>query len=103
SDPEPFGFPNLKYIQDKEGSMQLNDYKGPCVIISASGMADAGRVRHHLRHTISDEKNTVLLTGYCAPQTLGAKLMSGEKQVRIYGDLFDVKAEIESILTLSAH
>jgi len=102
-DPDPFGFPNLKYIQDKKDSQALNNFEGPCVIISASGMADAGRVKHHLRTTISDPANTVLITGYCAPRTLGAKLVNGEKQVRIFGDLFDVNANVESILSLSAH
>lgn len=102
-DPEPFGFENLKYIQDAEESKALNELREPCVIISASGMADAGRVKHHIANTIGHAKNTILLTGYCAPNTLGAKLMRGEKQVHIFGDFFDVKARIESILSLSAH
>jgi metallo-beta-lactamase family protein len=102
-DPEPFGFENLKYVQDVEESIAINSLREPCVIISASGMADAGRVKHHIANTISDPKNTILLTGYCAPNTLGAKLMRGEKRVHIYGDFFDVKARIESILSLSAH
>jgi metallo-beta-lactamase family protein len=102
-DPDPFGFANLKYIQSTEESQALNDLREPCVIISASGMADAGRVKHHLRYNISDVRNTVLITGYCAPGTLGAKLMNGDKQVRIFGDLFEVNAEVRSILALSAH
>ncbi len=102
-DPDPFGFPNLKYVEDKKDSQALNNYDGPCVIISASGMADAGRIKHHLRYNITDPANTVLITGYCAPRTLGAKLKNGDKQVRIFGDLFDVRADVESILSLSAH
>lgn len=102
-DPEPFGFPGLTYIEEAEDSKRLNDRDKPCVIISASGMADAGRVQHHLRYTVSDPKNTVLLSGFCAPGTLGDQLLSGKKQVRIFGDLFDVNAEITSIRALSAH
>ena len=66
-------------------------------------MCDAGRVKHHLMHCISDLKNTVLMVGYCSPNTLGAKLLRGEKSVRIYGDDFEVKAQIESIHSYSAH
>jgi len=103
NDPDPFGFTNLDYIESVEMSKSLNDLKEPCVIISASGMADAGRVKHHIANAISDDKNTILISGYCAPNTLGAKLMSGEKSVHIFGDVFDVKARVESILSLSAH
>lgn len=102
-DPDPFGFPNLTYIEESEESIALNSYDEPCVIISASGMGDAGRVKHHIKNAISNFKNTILISGYCAPRTLGAQLMNGEKQVRIFGDFYDVKAEVESILSLSAH
>lgn len=102
-DPNPFGFSGLTYIDEVNESMALNALKDPCVIISASGMADAGRVKHHIVNTIANERNTILLTGYCAPRTLGAKLMNGEKRVHIYGEFYDVKARIESILSLSAH
>lgn len=102
-DPDPFGFPNLTYIESSDESRQLNDIQEPCVIISASGMADAGRIQNHLCYTIADERNTVLLTGYCAPGSLGGKLMRGEKQCHILGYLFDVTAGIESIHSLSAH
>ncbi len=102
-DPDPFGFPNLTYVQSVEESQALNHLREPCVIISASGMADAGRVKHHLRYALGDAANTVLISGYCAPRTLGAKLLAGEKEVKIYGDLFYVEAEIESLLSLSAH
>lgn len=102
-DPDPFGFNHLKYIQESSESKALNDSKEPCIIISASGMCDAGRVKHHLMHTISDARNTVLLVGYCSSGTLGAKLLAGEKQVRIFGEEFEVKAEIESIHSYSAH
>lgn len=102
-DSNPFGFDTLKYIQDVEESKALNELHEPCVIISASGMADAGRVKHHIANAIGSNRNTILLTGYCAPNTLGAKLMQGNKQVHIFGDFYDVKARVESILSLSAH
>ncbi len=102
-DPDPFGFPNLTYIEDTQESIALNNYKEPCVIISASGMGDAGRVKHHIKNAIGDVRNTILMSGYCAPHTLGAKLMAGDKEVHIFGDYFEVKAEIQSILSLSAH
>ena len=102
-DPDPFGFESLTYIEDAEQSKALNALHEPCVIISASGMADAGRVKHHIANTIGNAKNTILLTGYCANNTLGAKLIRGDNLVRIFGEFFDVKARIESILSLSAH
>jgi metallo-beta-lactamase family protein len=103
NDEDPFRFPNLKYIQDTSESIALNKIDDPCIIISASGMCDAGRVKHHLRNTISDSKNTVLITGYCAPKTLGAQLTNSEKRVHIFGDFFDVKATVEIMHSLSAH
>ncbi len=102
-DPDPFGFSNLSYIEDTEESKALNNLKEPCVIISASGMADAGRVKHHIANAVGNPKNTILLTGYCAPHTLGARLMNGEERVHIFGEFFEVKAKVESILSLSAH
>lgn len=102
-DADPFGFLNLTYIQDVEASKVLNEMKEPCVIISASGMADAGRVKHHIANTVTGWNNTILITGYCAPNTLGAKLLQGEARVHIFGDYYDVKAEVASILSLSAH
>jgi metallo-beta-lactamase family protein len=102
-DANPFGFPNLSYIEEAGESRQLNDIREPCIIISSSGMADAGRVKHHLCYTIADEQNTVLLTGYCSPGSLGGKLMRGETDIHIFDYFFEVKAEIEAIHALSAH
>lgn len=102
-DPDPFGFKNLEYIEDAAGSKALNDMTEPCVILSASGMADAGRVKHHIANAITNPKNTILITGYCAPHTLGARLMDAEKRIHIFGEFYDVKARVESILSLSAH
>ena len=74
---------NLFYITREEDSKKLNDHKKPCVIISASGMMEAGRVKHHLANNISDPKNTILIVGYCAPTTLGARIVRGDKEVSI--------------------
>lgn len=103
TDPNPFGFNNLIYIQDSIASKKLNDLKEPCIIISAAGMCDAGRVKHHLANCISNPINTVLLVGYCSPHTLGARLLNGEKRVHIFGEWHDVKAGIEVIHSYSAH
>lgn len=102
-DPNPFGFENLFYIRDIEDSKRLNSINEPCIIISASGMADAGRVKHHIRNSVGDEKNTILMVGYCAPHSLGSHLQDGSKSVRIFGDYYDVKAEVEAIHSYSAH
>jgi metallo-beta-lactamase family protein len=103
TDPDPFGFNTLFYITRQEDSKKLNDHKKPCVIISASGMMEAGRVKHHLANNISDPKNTVLAVGYCAPSTLGARLLSGEKEVSIHGNRYEVKAEIKRLDSYSGH
>ncbi|MFN4082919.1 MAG: MBL fold metallo-hydrolase RNA specificity domain-containing protein [Bacteroidia bacterium] len=102
-DPEPFCFKNLSYISDVEESKKLNDLKEPCIIISASGMAEAGRVKHHIKNNIGDIKNTVLLVGYCTPESLGGRLKAGNKTVRIFGEEFPVKAEVISLEYYSAH
>lgn len=102
-DPDPFGFNNLTYIQDSTESKELNEIEEPCIIISASGMADAGRVKHHIRNSISDPKNTILMVGFCAPFTLGARLLEGQKEVHIFGEFFKVLADIQVIHSYSAH
>lgn len=102
-DPEPFDFNGLHYITETMDSMALNKKKEPCVIISASGMADAGRVKHHIKHAISDHRNTILIVGYCEPHSLGGKLMNGQKEVTIFGEPFKVEAEVQVIRSLSAH
>lgn len=103
NDPEPFDFKRLHYITQVEDSKKLNDKKEPCVIISASGMADAGRVKHHIKNAINDNRNTILIVGYCEPNSLGGKLMRGDKNVTIYSEPFEVKAEVQVIRSLSAH
>lgn len=102
-DPDPFGFGNLYYIKKVEESKKLNDTRKPCIIISASGMAEAGRIKHHLANNISNPQNTVLFVGYCAPSTLGARILRGEKEVSIHGTVHKVNAEIRKIESLSGH
>ena len=102
-DPYPFDFKNLHYIKDVEESKALNEREIPCVIISASGMADAGRVKHHIAHNISDHRNTILIVGYCEPSSLGARLAAGNKEVTIFGDPYTVMAEIKELRSFSAH
>lgn len=103
TDADPFGFSNLKYIREKEESMALNTSEEPCIIISASGMMDAGRIKHHLANNITDSKNTILVVGYCTPNSLGGKIKAGEKEVKIFGKFHDVNAEVEIIDSYSAH
>jgi metallo-beta-lactamase family protein len=102
-DPDPFGFNNLRYIQKLEESKAINGIEGPCIIISASGMAEAGRIKHHLANGLEDERTTVLLVGYCTPESLGARLGRGDKTVRIFGEEVKVKAEVRIITSYSAH
>ena len=103
SDKDPFGFKGLKFVQSVDESKMLNFRDGPFVIISASGMADAGRVKHHISNNIENSRNTILLTGYCEPHSLGGRLMAGDKEVNIYGVQHEVNAEIGSIRSMSAH
>lgn len=102
-DEDPFNFPGLHYIKTVDESKMLNFRPEPCVIISASGMAEAGRVKHHIKNNINDSRNTILLVGYCEPQSLGGRLMRGAKEVSIYGTRYVVKAEIGVIRSMSAH
>jgi metallo-beta-lactamase family protein len=103
SDDDVFQFKGLHYIRSSEESISLNDMKEPCVIISASGMAEAGRVKHHIAHNIGDRRNTILLVGYCEPNSLGGKLKAGAPEVSIFGKVFSVTAEVGSISSMSAH
>lgn len=99
----PLDFRNLIYTRSTEESKRLNDVDGPCIIISGSGMMTAGRVVHHLRHTISNHKNALIITGYQAAGTLGRRLLEGAERVELYGDSFDVRARIEVFNEFSAH
>jgi len=103
TDKDPFGFAGLRYIKTVDESKSLNYFTDPCVIISASGMADAGRVKHHISNSIENSRNTILMTGYCEPNSLGGRLIAGAKEVSIYGIKHEVNAEIGAIRSMSAH
>ncbi|KAB7731890.1 MBL fold metallo-hydrolase [Rudanella paleaurantiibacter] len=102
-DGDAFDFPNLHYVSEVADSKAINDRPGPCVIISASGMAEAGRIKHHIKNNIEDPRNTILLVGYASPSSLGGALKRGDKQVRIFGETFDVRARVAVMDALSAH
>lgn len=102
-DDDPFDFPGLHYVKSVDESKGLNFRKEPCVILSASGMAEAGRVKHHIANNIDEERNTILIVGYCEPQSLGGRLMRGAKEVSIYGTRYQVNAEVGVIRSMSAH
>jgi metallo-beta-lactamase family protein len=99
----PLEFPGLKLVQSVEESKAINAHPGPCVIISASGMCTAGRVKHHLKNHISDARNTILFVGFQAEGTLGRAILSGTSPVRIFGEWHVVGARVESIEGFSAH
>ena len=102
-DADPFGFKGLRFIHSTQESIALNDDVRPCVIISSSGMAEAGRVKHHIKNNIGDQKNTILMVGYAEPNSLGGRLARGEKEVFIFGEQYQVNAEVQSIKSMSAH
>lgn len=102
-DENPFGFNDLYYIRSSEGSIKLNSTNKPCIIISASGMMNAGRIRHHLLHNIENHRNTFLIVGYCAPNTPGGLLRDGAKSLYVLGHNKQVLADIEVMDSFSAH
>jgi metallo-beta-lactamase family protein len=99
----PFGFEELTLVRSVKGSKELNDIEGVAIIISASGMCEAGRILHHLRNNIENPHTTILFVGYCAEGTLGRKIRDGAKDVNILGDTFHVRAHIEAIDSFSGH
>lgn len=102
-DPDPFGFNGLRYVKQVEQSKQINNMDEPCVIISAAGMLNAGRSKHHLANIIEDPKNTVLLVGYCTPETPGGMLRAGVQEIKLFGIEKSVRANIEMMDSFSAH
>lgn len=99
----PFGFENLTLVRSVKGSMALNELKGTAIIIAASGMCEAGRILHHLKHNIGNPKTTVLFVGYCADNTLGRRIRDGERDVPILGGRYEVRAKIEAVDSFSGH
>ena len=103
TDENPFGFNKLIYIRSVEGSKELNRSKKPCIIISASGMMNAGRIQHHLFNNIEQWRNTFLMVGYCSPNTPGGKLRAGDKTISVFGQNKQVLAEVAIMDSFSAH
>ncbi|MBP8125504.1 MAG: MBL fold metallo-hydrolase [Caldilineaceae bacterium] len=99
----PFDAPNVEYVRDVRRSKQLNFLHDPAVIISASGMAESGRILHHLKNNIGSAANTILIVSFQAEHTLGRRIKDGESPVRIFGEMMEVKAQVESIDGYSAH
>lgn len=102
-DENPFGFNDLHYVRSTEGSKALNSMQDPCIIISSSGMMNFGRVRHHLYNSIESKKNTILVVGYCSPDTTGGQIKNGAAAVRILGDWKMIHADVEVMDSFSAH
>lgn len=100
---DPFSLSAVRYIRDVEESKRLNFDKSPMIIISTSGMCESGRVLHHLRNNIEDERNTILVVGYMAKNTLGKRIVEKNKRVKIFGESFALKAEVDVINAFSAH
>jgi metallo-beta-lactamase family protein len=99
----PFTMRQLKQVTDVEESKKLNHFIGPCVIISASGMCEAGRIRHHLRNNLEDPKSSIVIVGYMAENTLGRRIVDGNKAVKIFDQMVDIKAEVVVLESFSAH
>ena len=99
----PFGFGDLTFVTSVEESKALNEKPGPMIIISADGMCEAGRILHHLANNIQDERNTILIVGYMAENTLGRRILDGEKEVHIMDAWYKVNAKVQKINAFSAH
>lgn len=100
---DPFGFEMMRYTRMASESKSLNDLQEPAVIISASGMAEAGRILHHLKHNIEDPRNTILIVGWQAPDTLGRRLVEKQPKIKIFGETYHLRAEVKVINGFSAH
>ncbi len=102
-DHDPFGFNSLHYIHDVNESKKLNTSTEPAIIISSAGMMNAGRIKHHVANNIEDDRNTILFVGYCSPETPGGALRNGAKELRLFGEVKQVRAHIEILDSFSAH
>jgi metallo-beta-lactamase family protein len=100
---DPFGFDMMRYTRTTSQSKELNFLREPAVIISASGMAEAGRILHHLKNNVEDPRNTILIVGWQAPDTLGRRLVEKQPRVKIFGEEYDLRARVVTINGFSAH
>jgi metallo-beta-lactamase family protein len=103
SDPDLFGGRRIQYVHSVEESKALNERRDPCVIIAASGMCEAGRILHHLKHNVGDERNTVLIIGFQAPNTLGRRIVERRPEVRILDRMYPLRAEVAIMNGFSSH
>lgn len=103
ADEDLFSFPGISYVRDAQESKRINSFKKPAIIIAGSGMCESGRILHHLAHSIEKESTTILFLGYNAPYTLGRKILDGNKEVRIFGNYFNVRATVHELPGLSGH
>lgn len=99
----PFGFDNIRYIRATSASKELNNYNSPCIIISSSGMCEAGRILHHLKNNIEDSRNTILIVSFNAANTLGRRIVEKNETVQIFGEKYNLKAEVAVMNAFSAH
>lgn len=102
-DSNPFGFRSLQYIRGVEESKMLNALDEPCIIIAAAGMLNAGRSRHHLFNTMDNPRNTILIVGYCSPDTPGGMLRNGVRELKLFGEVKPLNAKVEIMDSFSAH
>ncbi len=102
-DDNPFGFNKLQYVRERGLSKRLNDIKTPCIIISASGMMNAGRIKHHLFNSMENPKNGLLMVGYCAPYTPGGQIRNGKKQLHLFGETRNLNMKVHQMYSFSAH
>ena len=102
-DGDAFNFPNLHYVSEVAESKAINDSQEPCIIISSSGMAEAGRVKHHIKNNIEKASTTILLVGYASPNSLAGALKRGDNEVKIFGERYAVNAQVEVMESFSAH
>lgn len=102
-DLDPFGFETIKYVSSVKESKEINSLEKPCIIISASGMAENGRILHHLRNNVENPANTIVVVGFMAEHTLGRKLVEKSAEVKIFGKLYPLNAEVKSLNSFSAH
>ena len=100
---DPFGFDSMRYTRTVSQSKALNEDDEPSVIISASGMAEAGRILHHLKNNVEDPRNTILITGWQAPHTLGRRIVEKQAHIRIFGEEYNLRAEVAALNGLSGH
>jgi len=99
----PFSFESIRYVREVAQSKAINTMEGPAIILSASGMCETGRILHHLKHNVGDQRNAVLIVGWQAPHTLGRRLVEKEKEVRIFGEVYKRRADVHVLNGFSAH